>query len=713
MRTPSAIETAAWALTGVLAAVAMIYIMQKSSSNASISRQSSVEAKESKSDRAAQASPTVFKDKYALGKRLGSGSFAIVRQGVELTTGKTFAVKCIDTSSLSSADAAALKQEISILKQLHHPNIMALHEVYTEANYTYLVTELLDGGELFDRIVEKTFYSEKEARDVVRVVLDAIKYCHGRGVVHRDLKPENLLLTSKSDDASIKVADFGFAKHDDLSTGLGTACGSPGYVAPEILQRQKYGKAVDIWSLGVITFILLCGYPPFHNDNQAKLFAAIKLGTFKFKSPYWDDISDDAKDFISKMLCLEPAQRWTAEQLLKHCWLTGVNISTAPLATAMDELKKYNARRKFKAAVRTTNKNTLGPRSRPSTHELTLVTSWEPILHDIQSHYAFGQTLGEGSFSIVKAAVQATTGKTFAIKCIRRHDLDAKHMEFLGQEIDFLKMLNHPHIISLEAVYVDREGVYLVTEYMAGGELFDRIVEEAYYCEDEARKIVRVLLEALKYCHDQHVVHRDLKPENLFLASPTDNTTLKMGDFGFAAYAPEPTLRGTCGTPSYVAPEIIAGQPYGKPIDVWSLGVITFILLCGSPPFHGSTHIELYSSIRRGVYECPKDLSTDAQDVLAKMLVVEPTGRSTVEQLLDHPWIASDASKTPLTRTIEELHKFNMQRKFRSSVRVIQAVHTLARSTTPTALMTRPKASKDAATKRKSWFQPWRIFSGR
>ncbi|KAH9157571.1 hypothetical protein AeRB84_000613 [Aphanomyces euteiches] len=268
----------------------------------------------------------------------------------------------------------------------------------------------------------------------------------------------------------------------------------------------------------------------------------------------------------------------------------------------------------------------------------------------------------------------ATTGKTFAIKCIRRHDLDAKHMEFLGQEIDFLKMLNHPHIISLEAVYVDREGVYLVTEYMAGGELFDRIVEEAYYCEDEARKIVRVLLEALKYCHDQHVVHRDLKPENLFLASPTDNTTLKMGDFGFAAYAPEPTLRGTCGTPSYVAPEIIAGQPYGKPIDVWSLGVITFILLCGSPPFHGSTHIELYSSIRRGVYECPKDLSTDAQDVLAKMLVVEPTGRSTVEQLLDHPWIASDASKTPLTRTIEELHKFNMQRKFRSSVRVVLLV---------------------------------------
>ncbi|KAG9402813.1 hypothetical protein AC1031_006360 [Aphanomyces cochlioides] len=272
----------------------------------------------------------------------------------------------------------------------------------------------------------------------------------------------------------------------------------------------------------------------------------------------------------------------------------------------------------------------------------------------------------------------------------------------------------------------DREDVYLVTEYMAGGELFDRIVEEAYYCEDEARKIVRVLLDALKYCHDMHVVHRDLKPENLFLASPTDNTTLKMGDFGFAAYAPEPTL--TCGTPSYVAPEIIAGQPYGKPVDVWSLGVITFILLCGSPPFHGPTHIELYSSIRSGVYECPKDLSTDAQDVIAKMLVVEPTRRSTVEQLLNHPWIASDASKTPLTRTIEELRKFNMQRKFRSSVRVvklfpwtfqkscvaqIQAVHTLARSTTPTALFTRPQASKDAASKRKSWFQPWRIFSGR
>ena len=156
----------------------------------------------------------------------------------------------------------------------------------------------------------QSYYNEREARDLVKLLLEAIKYCHDANVVHRDLKPENLLLTSKDDDASIKLADFGFAKRVEFnSEGLVTACGTPGYVAPEILEGKSYGKTVDIWSIGVITYILLCGYPPFHDDNHNALFKKIKKGKFEFDSPYWDHVSDDAKDLILEMLVVDPEKR--------------------------------------------------------------------------------------------------------------------------------------------------------------------------------------------------------------------------------------------------------------------------------------------------------------------------------------------------------------------------------------------------------------------
>ncbi|KDO32715.1 CAMK/CAMK1 protein kinase [Saprolegnia parasitica CBS 223.65] len=293
-----------------------------------------------------------FDEVYTLGKKLGEGTFSVVKEGTHKASGKKYAIKCIKKQGLTQEDLDALHEEISILKKMDHPNIMTLYEVFSEPAYYYLVTEIMEGGELFDRIVEKTYYTEKEARDLVLILLNAIKYCHDRGVVHRDLKPENLLLTSKSDDAFIKIADFGFAKQD-FNASLTTACGTPGYVAPEILKGDSYGKTVDIWSIGVITFILLCGYPPFHDENQKRLFNAIKIGSFKFESPYWDAVSAEAKDFISTMLVVDPTKRSDADQLLQHAWVTGTEVSTVPLTQAMEQLKKYNARRKFKAAVRT------------------------------------------------------------------------------------------------------------------------------------------------------------------------------------------------------------------------------------------------------------------------------------------------------------------------------------------------------------------------
>jgi len=221
----------------------------------------------------------------------------------------------------------------------------------------YLVTEIMEGGELFDRIVEKEYYNEREARDLVQLLIEAMAYIHDNNVVHRDLKPENLLLTDKTDNASIKIADFGFAKRLDFDNdnSLNTACGTPGYVAPEILERQRYGKAVDMWSIGVITYILLCGYPPFHDQHQAQLFRKIRKGEFEFDSPYWDDVSDEARDLISKMLTVNPTKRISAFQALEHPWILGDSetLGARNLAGTLVELKKFNARRKFRAGVKT------------------------------------------------------------------------------------------------------------------------------------------------------------------------------------------------------------------------------------------------------------------------------------------------------------------------------------------------------------------------
>jgi serine/threonine protein kinase len=232
-----------------------------------------------------------FKTVYKMGDELGQGAFSVVRLATNRETGKQFAVKIIKKDGLPHEDEVALHEEVNILKSLNHENIIRLYDFFDEAKFYYLVTELMDGGELFDRIVKKTYYNEKEARDLIRILLFAIKHLHDQDIVHRDLKPENLLLASQKDDADIKLADFGFAARVEGYNSLKTQCGTPGYVAPEILKNETYGKAVDMWSIGVITYILLGGYPPFHDENQAMLFRKIKNAQYQFHPDYWDPVS--------------------------------------------------------------------------------------------------------------------------------------------------------------------------------------------------------------------------------------------------------------------------------------------------------------------------------------------------------------------------------------------------------------------------------------
>jgi len=303
--------------------------------------------------------------------QLGSGAFSVVKEGFDRSNKDSFAIKIITKVKLSEEDAVALKDEISILKSLKHNNIIQLYDVYDEKQFYYLVTEKMVGGELFDRIVQKSYYNEKEARDTALVLFQAINFCHQNQIAHRDLKPENLLLLvsligafvaafsryclqNNESDTNIKIADFGFAKRCPKPNSLQTQCGTPGYVAPEILEGKKYDTQADMWSMGVIVYILLGGYPPFIEQNQRELFRKIRKGQYKFHNEYWGQVSDDAKDLIRVLLTTDPTKRVSSVAALENKWIGGDDkvLAGKDLGVNLSEFKKFNAKRKMKAAVR-------------------------------------------------------------------------------------------------------------------------------------------------------------------------------------------------------------------------------------------------------------------------------------------------------------------------------------------------------------------------
>jgi len=234
-----------------------------------------------------------------------------------------------------------LHREITIMKKLHHKHIIALYDVFEDGENIYLILELVTGGELFDQIVSRGVYSERDAAQVISQILEAVAYMHANGIAHRDLKPENLLCGG-TDGKQIKVTDFGLSK--DFGKGnLRTSCGTPDYVAPEVLKGQTYDNSVDIWSVGVICYILLCGFPPFYGNSDQQIFEKIMKANYDFPSPDWDEITDDAKEFIQAILVLEPSERPTAADCLQAPWIVSQATSKTIKTAALTE---YSTKRK-------------------------------------------------------------------------------------------------------------------------------------------------------------------------------------------------------------------------------------------------------------------------------------------------------------------------------------------------------------------------------
>uniref|UniRef100_A0A8C3YA12 calcium/calmodulin-dependent protein kinase n=1 Tax=Catharus ustulatus TaxID=91951 RepID=A0A8C3YA12_CATUS len=299
---------------------------------------------------------TRFTDEYQLFEELGKGAFSVVRRCMKITTGQEYAAKIINTKKLSARDHQKLEREARICRLLKHPNIVRLHDSISEEGFHYLVFDLVTGGELFEDIVAREYYSEADASHCIQQILESVNHCHLNGIVHRDLKPENLLLASKSKGAAVKLADFGLAieVQGEQQAWFGFA-GTPGYLSPEVLRKDPYGKPVDMWACGVILYILLVGYPPFWDEDQHRLYQQIKAGAYDFPSPEWDTVTPEAKDLINKMLTINPAKRITASEALKHPWICQRSTVASMMhrQETVDCLKKFNARRKLKVGVQT------------------------------------------------------------------------------------------------------------------------------------------------------------------------------------------------------------------------------------------------------------------------------------------------------------------------------------------------------------------------
>uniref|UniRef100_A0A3B3BE41 calcium/calmodulin-dependent protein kinase n=1 Tax=Oryzias melastigma TaxID=30732 RepID=A0A3B3BE41_ORYME len=300
---------------------------------------------------------TRFTDDYQLYEELGKGAFSVVRRCMKISSGQEYAAKIINTKKLSARDHQKLEREARICRLLKHPNIVRLHDSISEEGFHYLVFDLVTGGELFEDIVAREYYSEADASHCIQQILEAVLHCHQMGVVHRDLKPENLLLASKLKGAAVKLADFGLAieVQGDQQAWFGFA-GTPGYLSPEVLRKDPYGKPVDMWACGVILYILLVGYPPFWDEDQHRLYQQIKAGAYDFPSPEWDTVTPEAKDLINKMLTINPAKRVTATDALKHPWICQRSTVASMMhrQETVECLKKFNARRKLKGAILTT-----------------------------------------------------------------------------------------------------------------------------------------------------------------------------------------------------------------------------------------------------------------------------------------------------------------------------------------------------------------------
>uniref|UniRef100_A0A7N6AUI0 Ribosomal protein S6 kinase n=1 Tax=Anabas testudineus TaxID=64144 RepID=A0A7N6AUI0_ANATE len=644
-------------------------------------------------------------ENFELLKVLGTGAYGkvfLVRKVSGHDAGKLYAMKVLKKATIvqKAKTAEHTRTERQVLEHIRQsPFLVTLHYAFQTDTKLHLILDYVNGGELFTHLVQRVRFKEQEVALYSGEIVLALEHLHKLGIVYRDLKLENILLDSNG---HIVLTDFGLSKEFDQVERAFSVCGTIEYMAPEIVEGGESGhdKAVDWWSLGVLMYELLTGGSPFTVDGVEN------SRILKKDPPFPKDMGPLAKDVIQRLLIKDPKKRLGsgpngAENVKKHPFYQKINWEDlaakqvpAPFKPVIrDELDVSNFADEFTEMDPTYSPAALpqncdrifqgysfmapsilfkrnvvmddpvqlcGGSERPG----SAAVARSAMMKDSPFYLNYemdlkDSALGEGSFSICRRCTHKKTGQKYAVKIV------SKRMEAQTQrEIAALKLCDgHPNIVKLHEIYHDQLHTYLVLELLGGGELLERIRRKQHFSETEASRIMRKLVSAVSHMHDVGVVHRDLKPENLLFTDESENSEIKIIDFGFARLKPPDNqlLKTPCFTLQYAAPEILKYDGYDESCDLWSLGVILYTMLSGQVPFQcqekSLTHTsaeEIMKKIKHGDFsfegEAWRNVSQQAKDLIQELLTVDPNKRIKMCGLRYNAWLQDDSqlSSNPL-----------------------------------------------------------------
>ncbi|KAA0711351.1 Ribosomal protein S6 kinase alpha-5 [Triplophysa tibetana] len=650
-------------------------------------------------------------ENFELLKVLGTGAYGkvfLVRKVSGHDSGKLYAMKVLKKATIvqKAKTTEHTRTERQVLEHIRQsPFLVTLHYAFQTETKLHLILDYVNGGELFTHLVQRVHFKEQEVTLYSGEIVLALEHLHKLGIVYRDLKLENILLDSIG---HIVLTDFGLSKEFHEVDRTYSICGTIEYMAPEIVAGGESGhdKAVDWWSMGVLMYELLTGGSPFTVDGNENSHSDIAERIMKKDPPFPKNIGPLAKDIIQRLLIKDPKKRLGfglsgAQNVKSHPFyqkmnwedLAGKKVPAPFKPVIRDELDVSNFAGEFtemdptyspaalpnncdrifqgysfmapsilfkRNAVMDDPSRLCGGSERPG----SAAVARSAMMKDSPFYMNYEMdlrenALGEGSFSICRKCTHKKTRQNYAVKIV------SKRMEALTQkEIAALKLCDgHPNIVKLHEIYHDQLHTYLVLELLRGGELLERIRRKQHFSETEASRIMRRLVSAVSHMHDVGVVHRDLKPENLLFTDDTENSEIKIIDFGFARLKPPDNqlLKTPCFTLQYAAPEILNYDGYDESCDLWSLGVILYTMLSGQVPFQcqekSLTHTsaeEIMRKIKKGDFsfegEAWRNVSSQAKELIQELLTVDPDKRIKMCGLRYNAWLQDDSqlSSNPL-----------------------------------------------------------------